>query len=216
MKQTANFISYLFHPLFVPLYGLAILMYIPSTPKSFLVLDSLYYTSEDIKYVLLFLFGIFGVLAPGISLLLFKHNKTISSLHLEKQEERRMPIFMMSIYMGILFYFLVFHVPESAIPRVVPGIALGAAVGIFITGLANQYIKISLHMLGMGMLTGALYGYFSDQLFFHEWVLPSIFICSGIVATSRLVLGAHNFKELFLGYTLGFFAIFGSIALYFH
>jgi len=216
MKQTANFISYLFHPLFVPLYGLAILMYLPSTPKSFLVIDSLYYSPEEIKYVLLFLFGIFGVIAPGVSLLLFKYNNTITSLHLEKQEERRMPIFMMSIYMAVLFYFLAFQVPAYTIPKVVPGIALGASVGIFVTGLVNQYIKISLHMLGMGMFTGALYGYFKEQLLFPDWVLPIVFLTSGIVASSRLALGAHNYKELFLGYMLGFFAIFGAIALYFH
>lgn len=216
MRETANFISYLFHPLFVPIYGLVVLMYIPSTPKSFLILDSLYYSPEDIKQILLVLFGIFGVIAPGISLLLFKYNNTISSLHLEKQEERRMPIFMMSIYMAILFAFLAFQVPKHTIPHVVPGIALGASIGIFITGLTNQYIKISLHMLGMGMLTGALYGYYSNQLIFFEWILPVVFFFSGVVATSRLVLEAHNYKELTLGYLLGFFALFGSITLYFH
>ena len=216
MKAVATFISSLFHPLFVPIYGLLFLMYVPSAPKSFLVADSLYYSSESVKYVILFLFGIFGVLAPGVSLLLFKYNQTITSLQLEIQEERRMPIFMMSVYMAILFFFLAFQVPKTAIPQIIPGIALGASCGIFITGLVNQYAKISLHMLGMGMLTGAVYGYFKEQLIFSNWVLPVIFIVSGFVATSRLILDAHSFSQLIAGYALGFISLLISISLFLH
>lgn len=214
MKQIANFLSYVFHPLFVPIYGLLILMYTSSTPESFLIKDSLFHIDTSIKHILLFLFGIFGVIAPGVSLLLFRYNHTITSLNLEIREERRMPIFMMAVYMAILYGFLLYQIPQGAIPPAVVGIALGAAIGIALTGLLNNYFKISLHMIGMGMLSGAIYSYYLFQVVFPTWILPLIFMISGIVAMSRLTLKAHTYSELISGFLLGFAT--QAISVYFY
>lgn len=214
MRAAANTISSVFHPLFVPIYGLILLLYIPSTPESFLIQDSMYHSPESIKQIILFLFGIFGVIAPGVSLLLFKYNKTISSLSLDIQHERKVPIFMMAIYMGILFFFLAFQVPDYAVPNITRGISLGATIGIFVAGVLNRFAKLSLHMLGMGMLTGALFMYYMEQYDFPPFILPSVFLLSGIVATARLSLNAHSYFELILGYLLGLISLVGSIYLY--
>jgi hypothetical protein len=214
MRAAANVVSSIFHPLFVPIYGLVLLMYLPSTPESFLIQDSMYHSPESIKQIILFLFGIFGVIAPGVSLLLFKYNKTISSLSLDIQHERKVPIFMMAIYMGILFFFLTFQVPDYAVPNITRGISLGATLGIIIAGVLNRYTKISLHLLGMGMLTGAVFMYYTEQYDFPTFVLPSIFVLSGAVATARLYLNAHSYFELILGYLIGLISLVGSIFLF--
>lgn len=212
--KIAQSFSYLFHPLFIPILGLCILMYLPSTPTSFLVEESIFHSPSMIKYIVLFLFGIFGVLAPGFSLILFKYNDTISSYHLEIQEERKVPIFMMSIYMLLLFGFLAYQLPSSILPKIVPAIALGAGIGVLCAGALNQILKISLHLLGMGMLTGAVYAYYLNQFLFPNWVLPLIFIASGIVAAARLKLGAHTYRELIIGYVVGFIAQVLTVLFY--
>lgn len=214
MKPVAHFISYVFHPLFIPVYGLALMMYLPTEPKGFLVHHSLYHYSPAVKYVLLMLFAIFGVIAPGISLLLFKLNKSISSLQLEKQQERTMPIFMMAVYMAALFGFLAYQLPNGVVPRIVPAIALGATIGIGASGFINKYYKISLHLLGMGMWTGAIAGYYQMQEVFPEWVIPTILLCAGFTGSARLALGAHRPMELLTGFTWGFASLWLTIWLF--
>jgi hypothetical protein len=214
MRPFAHVISYLFHPLFIPIYGLLMMMYLPTEPRGYLIHLSLYHYTPTVKYVLLMLFGIFGVVAPGISLVLFKMNKSISSLHLEKQSERTMPIFMMAVYMFALFGFLAYQLPNSVIPRIVPAIALGAGLGIFLSGIINRYYKISLHLLGMGMWTGAMASYFHMQERFPEWVIPVILFCAGITGSARLILGAHRPGELFSGYFFGLTTVWLTIYLF--
>jgi hypothetical protein len=214
MKAVAHFISYIFHPLFIPVYGLAMMMYLPTEPKGFLVHNSLFHYTPAVKYVLLMLFAIFGVIAPGISLLLFKLNKSISSLQLEKQQERTMPIFMMAVYMAALFGFLAYQLPNGVVPRIVPAIALGATIGIGITGFINKYYKISLHLLGMGMWTGAMAGYYQMQEVFPEWVIPAVLLCAGFTGSARLALGAHRPMELLAGFFWGFASLWLTIWLF--
>lgn len=125
-----------------------------------------------------------------------------------------MPIFMMAVYMSALFGFLAYQLPNSAIPRIVPAVALGAAIGIFLTGFINRFYKISLHLLGMGMWTGALAGYYRMQEVFPEWVLPVILLCTGITGSARLALGAHRPFELLNGYILGFAALWLTIWIF--
>jgi hypothetical protein len=86
MKIFSQAISWVFLPLFAPVYALLIVLYFESLPKSFLLWDSLYHYPPALKVSFVYLFLIFTTVAPGLSLIMLKVNKTISSLSLDNKE----------------------------------------------------------------------------------------------------------------------------------
>ncbi|WP_129368043.1 hypothetical protein [Lutibacter sp. HS1-25] len=63
--------------------------------------------------------------------------------------------------------------------------------------------KISLHMAAIGGLIGFLM-YFSYHFKINIIsIFIMLFILSGIIATARIKLNAHNLNEIFWGYSLG-------------
>jgi hypothetical protein len=64
--------------------------------------------------------------------------------------------------------------------------------------------KISIHMIGIGGFTGAVFllSYISNEV-----LLPALVIAiliTGLVGYSRLSLKAHSLKQIIAGFTLGF------------
>src|SRR5690554_7887791 len=88
MKGFASFISWLFLPLFTPIYGLLLTLYLPVQSKSFVANESLFMIDPVAKYLFLLLFLVFIVLAPGMSFAVLRMNKTIRSFQMESKEER--------------------------------------------------------------------------------------------------------------------------------
>ena len=93
-------------------------------------------------------------------------------------------------------------------------LCLSGAVVISIFTIVNNYFKVSLHATGVGIFTGFLLAYFSEQLFFNIWILALGFIVSGIVLSSRLFLEKHTPKELLVGYVFSFLITFGLNLFY--
>ena len=74
--------------------------------------------------------------------------------------------------------------------------------------MINEHIKISLHATGVGIFTGFLIAYFSEQTNFSIGVIAIGFLISGLVFSSRLFLEKHTIKELVLGYVLSLLITF--------
>src|SRR5690554_5475770 len=106
MKQLSKLLSWLFLPLFTPIYGLLIVLYLPVQSSSFVASESLYMLEPSVKMLFLLLFVVFIVLAPGLSLIVLRLNKSISSLEMESKEERLTPIAIMIFYCIVLYLFL--------------------------------------------------------------------------------------------------------------
>jgi hypothetical protein len=86
-------------------------------------------------------------------------------------------------------------------------------------------MKISAHAAGMGglvtmvALTKLKFGYEEAQIGFPgginlvlsiDYLLYSVIILSGIVCTARLILDAHESKEVYLGFIMGVLGILSS------
>lgn len=214
MTSFSKFFSWLFLPLFTPIYGLLIVLYLPSRPSSFLLMDSLYHYPYEVKMLYLLLFGVFIVLAPGMSLLVLKMNKSITSLSLEIKEERATPIAIMTFYCLVLFLFLIFQEKGAMVPDIIKGMALGGFVSSAIAYFLNQSFKVSLHGVGMGALAGFVLMYFTGMEVYSLPVLLAVFILGGVVLSARLFISAHNLKEVGVGYALGFLS--QIICIYFY
>jgi len=215
MRAAAQIIAYIFHPLNIPLIGMTLLMYVSSTPRTFLVADSFYHISTELKIMLLVLFAMLTWFAPIITVFFLKKSGDIITYEMENREERNVPISFMLFFYILFFALIHYYIPKHVIPTSTNAILLAACIGLFIARLANNTLKISLHSLGMGMLSGATYVYYTTLSYYPEWVIPSVFLLSGIVVSSRIYLGKHDLKESLYGYALGFGAqLLASIILF--
>lgn len=214
MTSFSKIFSWLFLPLFTPIYGLLIVLYLPSRPSSFLLMDSLYHYPYEVKMLYLLLFGVFVVLAPGMSLLVLKMNKSITSLSLENREERATPIAIMTFYCLVLFLFLIFQENGAMVPNIIKGMALGGFIASAVAYVLNRSFKVSLHGVGMGALAGFVLMYFTGMELYSLPILLSVFILGGVVLSTRMFLNSHNLKEVAIGYGLGF--VSQVICIYFY
>lgn len=64
-------------------------------------------------------------------------------------------------------------------------------------------IKSSIHMLGMGALTFFVIGLSMHNQINITYTIASLFLFTGLIATSRLYMKAHSLTELVIGYAIG-------------
>lgn len=214
MKKTAQLTSIVFHPLFVPIYALLVLMFVASKPNSFLIKDSLFYMDLGFKKVVLILFAIFTIITPLLSMVFFKINKTISSYTLEKQNERFQPLAITACYLLFLFGFIYYELPKNYFPHIIGAIPLGGAITLALAAVVNYKLKLSLHLLGMGMWCAITYSYFQHQAEYELWVFLTIVFLSGCVATARIYLKAHRYNEIIVAFLLGFIIEYSVIYIF--
>ncbi|PKR81474.1 hypothetical protein CW751_05325 [Brumimicrobium salinarum] len=204
MKNLASLISWIFLPLFAPIYGLILVLYLPVNSNSFVASESLYLLYPEVKMLFLLLFLVFTVFAPGLSLLILRLNKTITSLQLESKEERLTPIAIMTFYFCVLYLFLLFQAESALIPAIIKAMALGGALASLLSYFITKKIKISLHAIAMGSLFGFVYMFAVPLSESPIFTLSALVLASGIVLSARLILKAHTLKEVSWGYLLGF------------
>ena len=214
MDKLASFISWLFLPLFTPIYGLLVILYLPIPSSSFLSSNSLFLLNPTAKFLFISLFVVFIVLAPGVSFLVMKMNRNIHSFEMRTIEERLAPISLTTFYLIVLLFFLYFQSEDALIPPIIKAMVLGGIIAGALAYIITPRLKISLHSIGMGALFGFIYMFSKGLEYSPLILLASIIILGGIVLTARLVLKAHTMKEVGLGYLLGFLSQAICIWLY--
>jgi membrane-associated phospholipid phosphatase len=214
MKIFSDIVSWVFLPLFMPVYGLLLAMYIPSNEDYILNEDSLYFLTDAAKQAILYMFFIFSVLAPGLSFLLLHKKKIISTIDMENQRERNIPMILMLSYCLVLYFLFIIKAQDNILPKYVYALPLS---GVFVTvtyTFINRWIKISLHAGGAGILTGFLLAYASAQVEFETWILVAAILASGLTLTARLYLKKHTQLEVYTGWSLAVLLTFLVNTLY--
>ncbi len=192
MNSFSRIISYLFHPLLMPLYATAIL-FNTNNYVAFAITPGV----QKIIYLIVFATT---YLLPSLTAMLLVQRGAIDSLQMEQTKERNIPFFVTAICFAGCFYLL----QKIPMARVLGYSILGASIAIFISFLINLKWKISVHMVGIGGLLGLLYT-FSQQMHFN-FLMP-IILCSilaGALGTSRLLMSAHVPSQIYTGFILGF------------
>lgn len=194
--KLAKVISYLFHPLFIPLYICLILLnantlFSPGLAFSF-------------KLTIVGMVCLTTVLFPLLFIFLLYKKKLVHSLFLESREERIYPILIIAI-----FYYLTYYLMKGIrISPVFSYYMLGATFLAISALIITFYRKISLHMLGIGGMSGLILGLTfnlsSNMVYF---LLLAIFI-SGITGFARLKLNSHKPSEIYSGFLVGAFIMF--------
>jgi len=193
-----KFISYFFHPINFPIIGTIIY---------FLLIPEYIFKPQEHIIITVILIGTY--LFPLFLLILLKYFKMIESYHMVSIEERKFPTLLfisISFILGNWLY-------KSTIVDILSLFYFGyGLVLIFSYLILYLKVKISLHTAAIGGLIGFLI-YFSYYYKLNLILLLSLlFLISGLIASSRLRLQAHNSMEVFLGFILG---IAAQIMVYF-
>jgi len=197
----ARLTSYLIHPSLMPILGLLIARY--ALPFHFP--DRLFYFSLIYVFLGTYLFPLF------IALGMVKF-KFISSIQMERKEERKFPYII-----AILFYFLTARaLREFQLPIDIYGYLLGGSIIIFIAYVLLSFQKMSVHVAGISaLLTWIIH----ISYFYHLNLLSIIslvLLLCGITASARLQLKAHTPIEVITGFFAGIIGMSGTLYFLFY
>ncbi|HBC77704.1 MAG TPA: hypothetical protein DEO60_05880 [Bacteroidales bacterium] len=190
----AKIVSIVFHPLLIPLYGLAILLSAPTFLK---------YLPVEAKRVLFTVILIDNVFLPLALLPFLKYRNLISSFNIDDRRERIIPLLITSI----LYCTTSFIVFRYQIPFFLKSFIFATSVVAIVVSMINFWWKISVHAVGAGALTATV---FSLSLKMHTpltWYLLAVILASGLILSSRLRLNAHNPSQVWVGFLTGFLGI---------
>ena len=189
MQGFQRFISYLFHPILMPIAGT--LAYFLITPK---------YSPPAFQSGNILPIFILTVIIPIISFLILKNTGLVSSTLMPTMQERKYPL-----YISIaLLLMIVYKVIPNNFTIELHFYFIGLIAAIF-TSLILLFFKFksSMHLMGMGSLFMFLVS-LSIHFEINITLALSIFIfATGMVATSRLYLRAHQKTEIIIGFFIG-------------
>ena len=197
----SKIISYLLHPILMPI----IVLYIGINNVDYLYL--IFHNYSNNLYVIILTFT---MVLPLISAILFVKSGRVESLEMRKKEERRGPLFVSVLIMGIGF--LKFY-SIAKLSFHLSAIYISSIILLFFAFLITKRWKISLHMLGIGGATGtfiALNYIFGGIYYF---VVLFIFL-SGLLAFARLDQKAHNASQVYVGFVIG--CVFQSLFIVYY
>ncbi|MFD0796423.1 hypothetical protein ACFQZJ_03050 [Maribacter chungangensis] len=189
MRIFLTIVSYLFHPIFIPVGGAV--AYFLITPK---------HTPIELQAGNILPIFILTVIIPIITYLILKNIGVVNSIFMPTTSERKYPIV---IHIVLLLMILYKVIPNNYIIELY--FYFVGLIGASFTCLLLLFfnIKASLHLVGVGGLLMYLIG-LSVHFEMNIIIGISIFICiTGVVASSRLYLKAHTKPEIAIGLFIG-------------
>lgn len=210
MKLASQIISWVFMPLLMPIYALLLVMFIPSNIDFIQNTQCMYAMDFQFKKAFLYMFLIFCVLAPGVSILILKRRGIIASIDMDTQKERYIPILVMFIYCLVLFFYInyLINVNRLTVPKFLTTLPLSgvAVTAVFI--IVNRWRKISIHAAASGILVGFILAYILQQVEYELWTFTLSLLVTGVVMSARLYLQKHTISEVIIGWFIGSFITF--------
>ena len=188
----ARILSYLLHPLLMPFFAVVLVMNL----NTYIA----YSISPQVQRIIISLVFITTGALPVLTAIILLQKGMIRSLEMESIAERRIPFISTAVFYLICFYLL----RQLPVPRLLSLMVLGATITIFIAWLLSFRWKVSIHMIGIGGLIGMLFGL--SQILNADLltIITTSTIFSGLLGTSRLILGAHTPKQVYIGFLIGF------------
>ena len=203
VRWMSHFFSFIFHPLFIPAIATWYIVFLQ--PGYFVG------TPSGEKAMVLARVAFNTILFPALTVLLLKAVGFIKSIFLKTQRERIIPYITTNIF--YFWMYLVFKSQEE-IPLILTGFILGIFLASSIALIANIYFKISMHALGVGAFSGLMmviiFSGFSYAIFLPAMI---VFLISGLVCTSRLVVSNHTSFDIYAGLLFGILCQFVAYAV---
>lgn len=189
LKKILPFFSYLFHPIFIPVY--AALFY-------FFYYSSNFEATE--KYFALLQIFILTIIIPLLFFFILRAFGKVDSIMISKIDQRKVPLI-------ILCFLTILLLRKSITLERFPEFHFFFLGGLISTILALFLLffqtKASLHMLSISTLTLFVIGLSIHNQSQNGVLISFLVLMNGFVALSRLEMKAHTPKELAIGFLLG-------------
>ena len=194
IKWLAIGISYIFHPLFIPLYITYFIIQIRSYQFPGI--------SEWVSLRTLLQVFVNCTFLPLASILLLRALNFIDSIYLKTQRERIIPY-----VICMIFYFWNWYVFKNN-HEVKDLVSMSMAIfNACVFGfLVNISMKVSMHAISVGVMnTFVALLAFTDSSSYSLYLAFAV-ILAGIVCTARLIVSDHSQKEVYFGFFVGVFS----------
>ncbi|MDP9229893.1 MAG: hypothetical protein M3O67_04365 [Bacteroidota bacterium] len=192
IEITAKVISYIFHPLFLPVYVTWFLVRLQ--PYLFAGINEWGKGITIIQSILMYTFF------PLVTVLLLKALKFIDSIYLETQKDRIIPLVVCGIWYFWAWY-VKYNLPDT------PPVLLYFSLAIFIAGsiglIANIYMKVSMHSIAIGIMCTFFALLAFTQSISFGFYISAAFLIGGLVCTARFIVSDHTQKEIYVGLMIG-------------
>ena len=202
LRWPANFFSYIFHPIFIPIYAIAFLVYVhPSYFSGF---------SSKAKLYTILISGYNLIFYPLLSIVLLKALGFIDSVFLRTKRDRIIP------YMACgIFFFWAYTVfkKQDMYPAIMSSFILGVFLAASAGLIANIYYKVSMHAIAMGGWLGLFLVIAQRNSMLMTWPIAFVLLATGIVCTSRFLVSDHTQKDIYTGLAIGLLSQFVAAAV---
>lgn len=196
-RKLAQIISVILHPMFIITWAMLVMFNL----NAYFVLI----VPEQLRWTIILL--VFGntALLPFILVWIMAKRNIISSMQLPLREERTWPFLIFAIFYAST-YFLMRNI---GLPQLYYLFIAGGLATIVLAILINLFWKISIHMIGIGGLTGGFLVLSYRNLINEPVLIILLILLSGLVGFARLQSNTHSPAQVYTGYLLGFFTVAG-------
>lgn len=149
--------------------------------------------------ILLFMVMCFTVILPQLSIVLFRRIMKQGGWVSSQRRSRTVPyIIAILSYLACIIMLSMLNAPTYLL-----GLVVSALVSIMLCALINVWWKVSTHMVALGGVT-AVIGICGMVMNFNPlFYLCLLFLLSGVVGTSRMILRQHTLSQVLWSYVLG-------------
>jgi len=189
LKKVLPFFSYLFHPIFIPILG-----------TIFYILYSDGYYAKEQYYLLMFQVIIITFFLPLSFFYLLRTFGKVDTIMLSDASQRKIPL-LMQIALTIIL--ISKSVTIDRFPELYFFFLGGICSTVIAFALIYAKIKASIHMIALSALSFFVIGMSVHHELNIIYSIATLFLATGIVASSRLFMKAHSMEELIIGYVSG-------------
>lgn len=189
MKKILPSFSYIFHPIFIP--AMATLFYLFYNDADFV-------THE--KIFVIFQVVIVTVFIPILAFLLLRATGNIDSVMLSKISQRKIPLIIHCFLIILLVRKSITIDRYTELHFFLLGGLLSTLLALILL-FAN--IKASLHLIAISSLTVFVIGLSLHLRVQSIFTITILILLNGFIASSRLEMKAHTYKELVIGFCIG-------------
>lgn len=202
MRILSKALSTIFHPMMIPTIGLFLI---------FNLGGHFAYLPIELKRNVYLIIFLSTCILPLSLIPLFILLGLVKTVYMRERKERILPTFFTIIFFFLGYFFLS---RISIMPSFIEHFMLATIVVIIIALGITFFWKISMHMLGIGGLTGAILA-LSIRFGVDSWLaLPILILLGGMLGSSRLYLNAHTPSQVHAGYLLGLTTVFAGSMLF--
>ena len=189
--RISTILSYILHPILMPI----VVLYISINYVGYF--KTIFHQHTTFLYVIILLSTL---VLPLISSSIYVYGPSkVKSFSMKSKEERLGPL--LSTFFIMTISFPIFN-SIAKLSLYMSSIYISSALLILLSYIITRKWKVSLHMLGIGGVTGTFIALNIIFGVLFNWIILFLFL-SGLLAFARLDQKAHNVAQVYIGFLLG-------------